>query len=168
MGAISGEVEYAAYATIVLLVARFTNPMSLITRPLMPALLDAVARSDAAWLINARSAVLLTVGISVVLTAVVGFFLPMVFVLLFPGVLQSVSEIEGYAIAAMLECDLGGRGTGRWRHRRVGEHPRCDAVRDGAGLHWRWCDSQLHRAGFAEGTFSMMSLDECAVPPGGS
>ena len=102
VGAISGEVEYAAYATIVLLVARFTNPMSLITRPLMPALLDAVARSDAAWLINARSAVLLTVGISVVLTAVVGFFLPMVFVLLFPGVLQSVSEIEGYAIAAML------------------------------------------------------------------
>lgn len=102
VGAISGEVEYAAYATIVLLVARFTNPMSLITRPLMPALLDAVARSDAAWLINARSAVLLTVGISVVLTAVVGFFLPMVFVLLFPDVLQSVSEIEGYAIAAML------------------------------------------------------------------
>lgn len=52
--AISDNSNYAKYTTIFLFAARIVNPLSLITRPLVPAYIDAVSKEDNLWLKNAR------------------------------------------------------------------------------------------------------------------
>lgn len=47
---VSGNSAYALYTTTILLVARFVNPLSLITRPLMPAFIDATRQKDIRWI----------------------------------------------------------------------------------------------------------------------
>ncbi|MBS3848545.1 hypothetical protein KD146_07500 [Devosia sp. BSSL-BM10] len=62
LGIASGEVDYAKYTTIVLVVARLVNPLSLITRPLLPAYIDARAAGDTQWIRSARTWCTLLLG----------------------------------------------------------------------------------------------------------
>lgn len=82
---VSSELEYVKYTTLVLIVARIINPVSLITRPLLPTYIDAVHHDDAAWLAGVRKLLigLLATGLIIVLTvgalcdpAYVGWMLP--------------------------------------------------------------------------------------------
>lgn len=50
IGAIGSAGAYAKYFTIILFLARLVNPISLVTKPLLPAYLDAQRRGDAGWL----------------------------------------------------------------------------------------------------------------------
>jgi hypothetical protein len=49
--------EYAKYFTIILFVARLVNPLSLITRPLLPAYLHALHAENASWIRRANLAI---------------------------------------------------------------------------------------------------------------
>jgi O-antigen/teichoic acid export membrane protein len=54
IGAIGTAGAYAKYFTIILFLARLVNPVSLITKPLLPAYLDAQRRGDTRWLRRAN------------------------------------------------------------------------------------------------------------------
>ena len=54
IGAIGSAGAYAKYFTIILFLARLVNPISLITKPLLPAYLDAQRRGDDSWLRRAN------------------------------------------------------------------------------------------------------------------
>ena len=54
IGAIGSAGAYAKYFTIILFLARLVNPVSLITKPLLPAYLDAQRRGDTRWLRRAN------------------------------------------------------------------------------------------------------------------
>ncbi|MGY4330321.1 O-antigen/teichoic acid export membrane protein [Bradyrhizobium sp. LB7.2] len=56
---LSSAQTYAVFSTVQLLVARLTNPLSLIARPLIPAYVDAMARSDLNWIRRLKQATLL-------------------------------------------------------------------------------------------------------------
>jgi len=46
--------SYAAYSTVMILVARLINPITLLSRPLVPAYIDAVFRQDRNWIVKFR------------------------------------------------------------------------------------------------------------------
>lgn len=48
--------EYIVFSTAALMIARLVNPLTLVTRPLMPAFIDAFQRGDEAWLRGLRRA----------------------------------------------------------------------------------------------------------------
>jgi hypothetical protein len=77
--------EQTKYATLLLLVARLVNPISLITRPLMPAYINARVERDRDWLRKSRAVLLIfplaiafvvLAASSVVPTNSIGWFMP--------------------------------------------------------------------------------------------
>ena len=62
---------YAVYSTIILLVARLTSPISLLSRPLIPAYIDAISRQDYRWIAMFRQVMAAIAALSVALTLVV-------------------------------------------------------------------------------------------------
>lgn len=73
---ISGELEYARHVTIVLLVARLVNPISLLTRPLMPAYIDAMRTEDRNWLKSLLLVSIFGAIISLITCCVIGAIAP--------------------------------------------------------------------------------------------
>lgn len=57
IGAVGSAGAYAKYFTVILFLARLVNPVSLVTKPMLPAYLDAQRRGDAAWLRRANLAI---------------------------------------------------------------------------------------------------------------
>jgi O-antigen/teichoic acid export membrane protein len=88
-------VSYAKYATIVLFIARLTNPFSLITRPLMPAFMDALHHRDSRW-ISIVSNSLIAISIAgAALSIVVGYVVPLRYLTwIVPSKLGSIGRLE--------------------------------------------------------------------------
>jgi hypothetical protein len=59
---------YSVYATVLLLIARLTNPVTLISRPLIPAYIDAIMRDDHRWLTMLRRMMAIIAAVFAVLT----------------------------------------------------------------------------------------------------
>ena len=102
-----GPGEYARFATIVLLVARLSNPLSLITRPLMPAYIDALHNHDARWLASAERGLVLLAALGAA-AATLGSLLidPAWLRWLIPSGLGSLGRTELF-LAAMLLWGIG-------------------------------------------------------------
>ncbi|MDT4743658.1 hypothetical protein [Bradyrhizobium sp. WYCCWR 12699] len=69
---LSGAQAYGAFSTVQLLIARLSNPLSLIARPLIPAYVDAIARGDLRWVrwLKRASSILCLVAFLAVLLVV--------------------------------------------------------------------------------------------------
>ena len=59
--------SYAIYSTVILLVARLMNPISLLSRPLVPAYIDAISRQDYRWIAMLRQVMAAIAAFSVAL-----------------------------------------------------------------------------------------------------
>ncbi len=70
----AGRHEYILFSTSVLLMARLVNPVTLITRPLMPAFIDAFHREDEAWLGGLRKALFAAAAFGAAVAAVLPLF----------------------------------------------------------------------------------------------
>lgn len=64
--------SYAVFSTLVLFVARLTNPFSLVARPLVPAYVDAIKRSDFRWLRTLNQLIVGVLAIAALSIAAVG------------------------------------------------------------------------------------------------
>ena len=60
---------YGVYSTVILLIARLTNPISLLSRPLIPAYVDAISRGDYRWIAMFRHVMVaiavLSIGVTI-------------------------------------------------------------------------------------------------------
>lgn len=95
--------SYTRVATLILLVARFTNPISLLTRPMLPTVVDAVARHDQNWLVRLRI-IFLTASLSllflILLTA--SYIKPENLAWFFPEKLGSLKKSEIISASLLL------------------------------------------------------------------
>lgn len=98
---------YTHFATIVLFIARLTNPMSLITRPLLPAVIDAHAIGDAKW-INNLKAVLIVASVCIATFCIASSFIldPAWMEWVIPAGLGRVSRLEIFSGAILLWSQL--------------------------------------------------------------
>lgn len=104
--------EFARYSTIALFVSRLVNPLALITRPLLPAFINAMHERDAAWMRWASlTAILISAGSMIGLLGVSYLFGPRLFDWILPEPLGAASLAEilcgalffwGYAIVNLL------------------------------------------------------------------
>ncbi len=62
---------YAIFSTVILLVTRLTSPISLLSRPLVPAYIDAISRQDYRWIAMFRQVMAAIAALSVALTLLV-------------------------------------------------------------------------------------------------
>lgn len=104
---LSGAQAYAAFSTIQLLVARLSNPLSLIARPLIPAYVDAIARGDLMWVkwLKRTISLLYALGlVAVLLVAVASAIKPLgdvhVGVVTFHGTESTWYSISGVLLLA--------------------------------------------------------------------
>lgn len=99
----SSNERYAQLATIFLFVARLVNPVSLIARPLLPAIVDAIERNDAKWLANLRR---LIYGVSFVSAVAILLFLfvidPEIYTAIVPHTLGGVAMQDVFAAGLLL------------------------------------------------------------------
>lgn len=63
---LSGNYEFSFYSTITILIGRLCNPLALITRPLLPALVNALSENDQRWLRGFSYAMILVLGGSLI------------------------------------------------------------------------------------------------------
>jgi hypothetical protein len=104
--------DFARYSTIALFISRLVNPLALITRPLLPAFINATHERDAAWMRWASHTVIVVSAASFIgLLGVSFLFGPSLFDWVLPEPLGAVSLAEmlcgalffwGYAIASLL------------------------------------------------------------------
>ncbi len=73
--AVGRRYDYIVFSTSILLVARLVNPVTLITRPLMPAYIDAIHRDDAHWLNGLRKAFFGAALVGAIVAAIVPLFM---------------------------------------------------------------------------------------------
>ncbi|WP_395665237.1 hypothetical protein [Methylocella sp.] len=71
--AVAGAHDYIVFSTSVLFIARLVNPLTLVTRPLMPAFIDALQRRDALWLNGLRRALFAAAGLGAAVAATLPF-----------------------------------------------------------------------------------------------
>ncbi|RYG88868.1 MAG: hypothetical protein EON59_03080 [Alphaproteobacteria bacterium] len=92
---LSVAADFGLYMTLVLFAARLVNPLSLVTRPLMPAYLDALHHDDRHWLKAVRTALLIFASIAFIGGAgIVAMLDPSFFRAIIPEKLGEVSRPE--------------------------------------------------------------------------
>ena len=64
--------SYAVFSTVMLFIARLTNPVSLLARPLVPAYVDAIRRLDHAWIAKLNHIAIWVISLAIASVAVVG------------------------------------------------------------------------------------------------
>jgi O-antigen/teichoic acid export membrane protein len=64
--------SYAVFSTLILFIARLTNPFSLFARPLVPAYVDAVKRVDRVWIAKLNQIALWVFALAIASVAIVG------------------------------------------------------------------------------------------------
>lgn len=99
--------DYILYYTSILYIARLINPLTLITRPMMPAYIDALVRNDLKWLKGLNNALLALAGGG----AITALAIPWV---LTPQIVSAVlpPEIRGVSFLYLTLCCLFGYGHG--------------------------------------------------------
>ncbi|ACK51412.1 hypothetical protein Msil_2484 [Methylocella silvestris BL2] len=65
--------DYIVFSTSILLMARLVNPVTLVTRPMMPAFIDALLRDDRRWLDGLRKALFGSALVGAAIAAVLPF-----------------------------------------------------------------------------------------------
>lgn len=91
----SGDADYARYATLILLAARIVNPISLITRPFMPAYIDAREHGDDQWLRMVRLIFLAAATASLAGTLLLGGFVnPRLITWVLPPEVSAMTRLE--------------------------------------------------------------------------
>jgi O-antigen/teichoic acid export membrane protein len=97
--------SYAVFSTLMIFVARLTNPVSLLARPLVPAYVDAVKGADEVWLVRFRQIsvwVFAFAIISVAAFAVSSMFVDIPRVHL--GAIQiEANEVKPYLVLSLLQ-----------------------------------------------------------------
>lgn len=73
--AASNSYNYIVFSTSIILIARLVNPVTLITRPMMPAFIDALHRNDILWLVRLKHAFFVAAAFGAVAAAILPFFL---------------------------------------------------------------------------------------------
>lgn len=102
-----GDAEYAKVSSEILIIARLINPISLITRPLLPALIDAIASQDQMWIAKFRAA-LVILGISAIIVFFCLIFGPIYSVVrsIIPSIFYTMTYIEYYFLSSLI-CTYG-------------------------------------------------------------
>lgn len=91
---VSGEAAYAQHLTLLLLAARLVNPISLVTRPLMPAYIDAVHANDDRWLSRLRAGLALTLVSTLAVSLLLGITVrPDLLHMVLPSEASNVSRV---------------------------------------------------------------------------
>ena len=99
----SGAASYGEYTTLIFLAARLTNPISLVTRPMLPAFVDAKAKADIKWLTFVRRISMAFTSMALVITlGVFSNWGPWVLKWLLPAGAQPVSPFEAGALGLFL------------------------------------------------------------------
>ena len=75
--AVSGSLTYATYSALVLLIARLVNPLSLATRPFLPAIVDAIRVDDQEWLRATAKLIITGSLVSLFLAVLASSFIPL-------------------------------------------------------------------------------------------
>lgn len=89
---LSGSASYVLYYTGILYIARLINPLTLITRPLMPAYIDAINRNDIRWLGGLKKILLGLAASGALMALALPFLLtPRVLSFAFPPEIRSIS-----------------------------------------------------------------------------
>jgi len=100
---VSGTADFGLYMTLVLFAARLVNPLSLVTRPLMPAYLDAMHHDDTRWLSAARTALMVFAGLAFLGGAgLIAVLDPILFEAVIPRKLGEVSRLEIASVVLFL------------------------------------------------------------------
>jgi O-antigen/teichoic acid export membrane protein len=70
---ISSSYNYILFSTSILLTARLVNPITLVTRPLMPAFIDALQRKDTEWLTGLKRLMFAAAAVGGITAAILPF-----------------------------------------------------------------------------------------------
>lgn len=99
----SDAVNYGRSTTLILLIARLTNPLSLITRPLMPAYIDALAKKDRVWIVTARRILFYLLCVTICIVPIIGYSLnPNVVMLVLPPSASMITHLEIVCVISIL------------------------------------------------------------------
>lgn len=97
--------SYAVFSTLTIFIARLTNPISLLARPLVPAYVDAVRKADRAWLARIHQLAVWVFGFAII--SVVFFAAGSVFVnipsLHLGAIRIEADEVKPYLILSLLQ-----------------------------------------------------------------
>ncbi|MCI0465699.1 MAG: hypothetical protein L0Y57_01620 [Beijerinckiaceae bacterium] len=96
---VSDTYNYIVISTSILLIARIVNPVSLITRPMMPAFIDARQRNDIKWLVMLKRIFLAAAAIGAVMAAILPFIVSeKIIYFAFP------KEVHGLSLVYLMFC----------------------------------------------------------------